>query len=102
MDPIVVAVAGPFMAAFFGLTAFTGRRIIVKTDAQLEKITKSMEHISTTVTDIQVDLPTRFVTREDFFRHIAEEERWQDELRGQLYNMQDQLSSIRSQPRNNK
>ena len=100
MDPIVIAVAGPFVAAFFGLTAFTGRRLVVKTDAQLEKITQSMEHISQTVTDIQVDLPTRFVTREDFFRHIQEEERWQDELRSQLYNVQDQLSSIRSQPRN--
>ena len=88
------------MAAFFGLTAFTGRRIIIKTDAQLEKITQSMAHISTTVTDIQVDLPTRFVTREDFFRHIAEEERWQDELRSQLNGVQDQLSAIRSQPRN--
>jgi hypothetical protein len=100
MDPIVVAVAGPFVAAFFGITAFTGRRIVIKTDAQLEKITEAMEHISETVTHIQVQLPTRFVSREDFFRHIAEEERWQDELRSQIYSVQDQLSAIRSQPRN--
>ena len=98
MSPLVIAIAGPVLAALFGVTAFTGRRIIMKTDAQLEKMTVAMEHISATVTHIQVQLPERFVSREDFFRHIKEEERWQDELRAQMYNVQDQLSSIRSQP----
>ena len=98
MNPLVIATAGPLVAAIFGLAAFTGRRIIMKTDAQLEKMTIAMEHISTTVTHIQVQLPERFVSREDFFRHIKEEERWQDELRAQMYNVQDQLSSIRQQP----
>ena len=93
-----MATAGPAVAAIFGLAAFTGRRIIMKTDAQLEKMTVAMEHISTTVTHIQLQLPERFVSREDFFRHIKEEERWQDELRSQMYNVQDQLSSIRQQP----
>ena len=100
MDPIVVAVTGPFVAAFFGLTAFTGRRIVIKTDAQLEKITRSVEHISETVTNIQIDMPQRFVTREDFFRHIADEEKWQDELRRDFYEVKDQLHAIRSQPHN--
>ena len=98
MNPLVIATAGPVLAAMFGLAAFTGRRIIIKTDAQLEKMAASMEHISETVTHIQLQLPQKFVSREDFFRHIKEEERWQDELRGQIYNVQDQLSSIRSQP----
>ena len=98
MNPLVIATAGPMVAAIFGLAAFTGRRIILKTDAQLEKMAASMEHISETVTSIQVDLPQKFVSREDFFRHIKDEERWQDELRAQMYNVQDQLSSIRSQP----
>jgi hypothetical protein len=98
MNPLVIATAGPMVAAIFGLAAFTGRRIILKTDAQLEKMAVSMEHISETVTSIQVDLPQKFVSREDFFRHIKDEERWQDELRSQMYNVQDQLSSIRSQP----
>ena len=98
MSPLVIAIAGPVLAALFGVTAFTGRRIIMKTDAQLEKMTLAMEHIAETVTHIQVQLPERFVSREDFFRHIKEEERWQDELRAQMYNVQDQLSSIRQQP----
>lgn len=98
MSPLVIAVAGPVIAALFGITAFTGRRIIMKTDMQLEKMTLAMERISETVTHIQVQLPGRFVSREDFFRHIKDEERWQDELRAQMYNVQDQLSSIRQQP----
>ena len=97
MNPLVIATAGPVIAAFFGLMAFTGRRIILKTDSQLEKMATSMEHISETVTNIQLELPAKFVSREDFFRHIKDEERWQDELRAQIYNVQDQLSSIRSQ-----
>ncbi len=100
MNPLVIATAGPLVAAFLGLMAFTGRRIIIKTDAQLEKMTSSMEHISETVTHIQLSLPQKFVSREDFFRHIKDEERWQDELRTQIYNVQDQLSSIRSQQHN--
>ena len=96
MNPLVIATAGPLVAAFFGLMAFTGRRIILKTDTQLEKMAASMEHISETVTSIQIDLPEKFVSRQDFFRHIKDEERWQDELRAQIYNVQDQLSSIRS------
>ncbi len=100
MNPLVIATAGPIAAAIFGMMAFTGRRIILKTDSQLEKMTASMEHISATVTNIQLDLPQKFVSREDFFRHIKDEERWQDELRTQIYNVQDQLSSIRSQRHN--
>ena len=100
MNPLVIATAGPVVAAFFGLMAFTGRRIILKTDSQLEKMAVAMEHISETVTNIQLDLPQKFVSREDFFRHIKDEERWQDELRAQIYNVQDQLSSIRSQSPN--
>ena len=99
MNPLVIATAGPLVAAFFGLMAFTGRRIVLKTDTQLEKMAASMEHISETVTSIQIDLPEKFVSRQDFFRHIKDEERWQDELRAQIYNVQDQLSSIRSQSR---
>ena len=43
MNPLVIATAGPVVAAIFGLAAFTGRRIIMKTDAQLEKMAASME-----------------------------------------------------------
>ena len=98
MNPLVIATAGPVAGALIGLMAFTGRRIVIKTDAQLERLTSSMEEISKTVTEIQIDLPTRFVSREDFFRHIKEEERWQDELRRDFYEVKDQLSAIRSQP----
>ena len=98
MNPLVIATAGPIAGALIGLMAFAGRRIVIKTDAQLERLTASMEEISKTVTEIQIELPTRFVSREDFFRHIKEEERWQDELRRDFYEVKDQLSAIRSQP----
>ena len=98
MNPLVIATAGPVVGAVIGLMAFTGRRMVLRTDAQLERLTTSMEEISKTVTEIQIELPTRFVSREDFFRHIKEEERWQDELRRDFYEVKDQLSAIRSQP----
>ena len=96
MSPLVIALIGPLLGGAVGIMVFGGKRLVTKTDAQLAAISHSMEVISEKVTAIQVELPTTFVSREDFFRHIRDEERWQDSLQGQLTTIKDDIHDIRN------
>ena len=95
-SPLVIAILGPIVGGVVGIMAFTGKRMVTRTDQQLEQIAGTIELISTKVTDIQVDLPKTFVSREDFFRHIRDEERWQDTLQSQLNQIKEDIHDIRA------
>lgn len=96
ISPFAVAVVGPIVGAIIGVMAFTGRRIVTNTDSQLAHISQSVEAIAAKVTEIQVELPATFVNREDFFRHIRDEERWQSALQGQISDIKEDIHDIRT------
>lgn len=93
---LVVTVAGPILGAFFGISTFFIKRSFSKTDAQLNSIAESIEIVSHQVTAMQVRIPTSYVAKEEFLRHIKDEERWQNELRLQLFEIREELISSRN------
>ncbi len=92
---LILAIVGPVAGAMFGLGTFVVRRQISETDVKLQGIADSVEVISHQVTSILVSMPTNYVSKEDHFRHIAEEERWQKELLQQVHQLREELSVVR-------
>ena len=98
---LVVSIVGPMLGAFFGLSTFFVKRSVSKMDAQLNSIAESVEVISHQVTALQVNMPTNYVSKDDFRYHRGEEERWQQELTDQLNSIRDELSTVRMQSHHN-
>ena len=94
---LVVSIVGPMLGAFFGLSTFFVKRSVSKMDAQLNAIAESVEVISHQVTALQVNMPSNYVSKDDFHYHRGEEERWHHELTAQLNSIRDELSNVRSQ-----
>ena len=92
---LILAIVGPVAGAMFGLGTFVVRRQINETDVKLQSIADSVEVISHQVTSILVSMPTNYVSKEDHFRHIAEEQRWQKELLQQVHQLREELSVVR-------
>ena len=92
---LILAIVGPVAGAMFGIGTFVVRRQISETDVKLQGIADSVEVISHQVTSILVSMPTNYVSKEDHFRHIAEEERWQKELLQQVHQLREELSVVR-------
>lgn len=92
---LILAIVGPIAGAMFGLGTFAVRHQIIQSDKKLEVISKNVEVISHQVTSILVSMPTNYVSKQDHFRHIAEEERWQEEVLSQVHQLHDELSAVR-------
>jgi len=93
---LILIIAGPIAGAIFGLSTFVVKRQIGSADAKLQHIQDSMEVVSHQVTSILVAMPTNYVSKDDHYRHIAEEERWQKELLKQVHQLHSELNSIRT------
>lgn len=92
---LILAIVGPVAGAMFGLGTFVVRRQVLETDSKLQGIADSVEVISHQVTSILVSMPTNYLSKEDHFRHVAEEERWQKELLQQMHQLREELSVVR-------
>ena len=92
---LILAIVGPVAGAMFGLGTFVVRRQVMETDKQLQLIAENVEVISHQVASILVSMPANYVSKDDHYRHIAEEERWQKEVLQQVHQIRDELSSVR-------
>ena len=97
---LVVTIVGPIIGAFFGLSTFFVKRSFAKADAQLQSIAESVECIGYQVTAVQVNMPTNYVSKGDFTKHMDEEGRWNNELRQQLHEIRDEVVSYRARVQN--
>ena len=101
MTTLVVTIAGPIIGAFFGLSTFFVKRSFAKTDAQLNAIAESIDVISHQVTALQVNTPTNYVSKSDFYQHIGDEERWQNELKRDMREIREEFFSYRARAEHN-
>ena len=101
MTTLVVTIVGPIIGAFFGLSTFFVKRSFAKTDAQLNAIAESVEVIGHQVTALQVNMPTNYVSKSDFYKHVGDEEQWQRELKGDLRMIREEFFSYRARADHN-
>jgi len=92
MDPSIVgALIGLFGSAIIGGFGWIGKR----NSETMAKITSSISNIEKVVTEIRIELPTKYVTKEEMLRHIESEQKWQNHVDGQLIQIREEISSVR-------
>ena len=101
MTTLVVTIAGPIIGAFFGLSTFFVKRAFTKTDAQLIAIAESVEEIHRNVDELRVMMPTNYVSKSDFYKHVGDEESWQRELKADLRLIREEFFSYRARAEHN-
>lgn len=94
-----MVIAGPVIGSIFGVTMFMFKRVATKTDTQLQNIAANVEIISHQITAVQIAMPTNYVSKEDFYRHTADEDRWQGVVLQQVNSLHDDIATIRNTQR---
>ena len=94
---LIVAIIGPLVGAIIGTAGFMSRRNIALSDSQLSSISESLEVISQNMTNLQIELPTNYVTKEELAQHIRSEEYFHNKMLDQMREMRDEVIVLRSQ-----
>ena len=92
---LIAAVLGPVVGAVFGIVGFSSKRNLATTDSQLDSIAENVEVISHQVTNLQIQLPTKYVTKEELLQHIKGEDRWQQELMREIREIREEVIVLR-------
>ena len=96
---VIAAIVGPLAGAIFGIVGFTSRRNMAATDSQLKDISESIELISHQVTNLQIQLPTKYTTKEELAQHIRSEEYFHNKMLDQMREMRDEIITLRASNR---
>lgn len=92
MDPTVLgSIIGVVGSLIIGGISWLGRT----NKESMVQISQAVTSIEKQVTAIRIDLPTKYVTKEEMLRHISSEETWQNHINQQLRDIRDELSSLR-------
>ena len=93
---MIAAIVGPIAGAVIGMVGFTSRRNITVTDTQLQTIAENVEVISHQVTNLQIQLPTQYVGKDELLSHVASEEQFHRDISNQLRELRDEVVSLRA------
>jgi hypothetical protein len=93
---LIAAIVGPIAGAVFGIVGFTSKRNIKVTDSQLQSIAENVEVIGHQVTDLQIRLPTQYVSKEELLFHVQGEEQFHRDISNQLRELRDEVIALRA------
>lgn len=92
MDPTVLgSIIGVVGSFIIGGITWLG-----KTNKEnMTQINASVSNIESQVTALRIDLPTKYVSKEEMLLHIKSEENWQQHINSQLREIREEISSVR-------
>lgn len=71
------------------------QEIHLENAAAMEKVSTKMEKIENVLTDVRLDLPQRYVSKEELIMHIEGEAKWHDSVDRRLEDIRGEISSLR-------
>ena len=84
---VLGAIIGVAASGIMGLFGYHTK----KHTSQMEAITNSISNIERVVTEIRIELPTKYVTKEEMIRHITGELNWQNRVDNQLIQIHEEI-----------
>lgn len=63
--------------------------------AVMERFSQKVEQLEQTLVSVRLELPDKYVTKEELMTHIRGEERWHESIDRRLDDIRDELSSLR-------
>ena len=88
---VLGAIIGVAASGIMGLFGYHTK----KHTSQMEGITNSISNIERVVTEIRIELPTKYVTKEEMLHHITAEQNWQLHVDNQLMQIREEISTVR-------
>jgi hypothetical protein len=88
---LIGAVVGVVGSGIIALLGWSNKR----NSEMMVQITSSVAAIERVVTEMRIELPTRYVTKDELLRHIQNEERVHESINDQLIRLREELISIR-------
>ena len=96
---LMAAIIGPLAGGVIAMVGFSSKRNISANDAQLQSIAENVEVISHQVTNMQIQLPTQYTTKEELAQHIRSEEYFHNKMLDQMREMRDEIITLRANSR---
>ena len=93
---LIAAIIGPLAGGVIAMVGFSSKRTISANDAQLQSIADNVEVISHQVTNMQIQLPTKYTTKEELAQHIRSEEYFHNQMLDQMREMRDEIITLRA------
>jgi len=92
---LIAAILGPLCGAALGITGFAARRNTNLADKQLDQIKESIELVSHQVTSIQIQLPSKYVSKEELILHADKEEMQHNQVLREIRELREEIIVIR-------
>ena len=85
---VILSIAGPLTGFILSVILYLGKR-------NLDEMTNTLSKVQHTLTELRVEIPKSYVTKEELINHMHAEEQWHSHITQQLRDIRDELSSVR-------
>lgn len=85
---LLIAVAGPVAGFMLSVILYLGKR-------NLDEMTSTLTKVEGTLTELRVEIPKSYVTKEELLTHMQAEENWHENINSQLIQIREEMSSLR-------
>ena len=58
-------------------------------------MTETLSKVEGTLTELRVEIPKSYVTKDELLNHMQAEERWHENINSQLIQIREEMSSLR-------
>jgi hypothetical protein len=85
---VIFAIAGPTAGFILSVILYLGKR-------NLDEMTSTLSKVQHTLTELRVEIPKSYVTKEELLSHMHAEEQWHSHITQQLRDIREEISSVR-------
>jgi hypothetical protein len=85
---LLIAIAGPVAGFMLSVILYLGKR-------NLDEMTNTLTSVESTLTELRVEIPKSYVTKEELLTHMQAEESWHENINSQLIQIREEMSSLR-------
>jgi hypothetical protein len=85
---VIFAIAGPLTGFILSVILYLGKR-------NLDEMTNTLSKVQHTLTELRVEIPKSYVTKEELLTHMHAEEQWHSNITQQLRDIREEISSVR-------
>ena len=92
---LVLMIVGPIAGTVLGTSVFFQKRMVAQMDERMVRVSDQLEEVYDHVTSLRVALPERYVSKDEFVRHVRSEELWQQEVLANIRELREEVIVLR-------
>ena len=85
---LILSIAGPIAGFMLSAILYLSKR-------NLDEMTATLNKVEGTLTELRIEIPKSYVTKDQLLSHMQTEERWHENINSQLIQIREEMSSLR-------